>query len=54
VADVDQALAAALGQSTDFAISGDVYKIEPEKTEKPLTKPRVWTFEGYETKYVYP
>lgn len=54
IADVDKDLAGILdpaaGEATDFACQGRVYKIEPDRTARPVSEPYLWTVRGYWTK----
>jgi hypothetical protein len=54
IADVDGLLADTIDAdegdaATDFVINEKVFKIDPDKTERPLKEPMIWGIQGYDT-----
>lgn len=56
IADVDGTLSALLDgddRATEFAVSGRVHTIQPDKTDRPLIQPMVFTLRGVENGDTY-
>jgi hypothetical protein len=59
IADLDGTLATAIdgtdeiARTTDFAIGTNLYKLEPEHTERPLMEPKIWILRGFDTGKTY-
>jgi hypothetical protein len=57
IADVDGEMAELMqgeGRPKHFALEGHVFNLDEDRTFKPIAAPMLWTFEGNETREIYP
>jgi hypothetical protein len=40
-------------RTTHFAVSGLIYRVEPDQTLRPMTEPKIWELRGYQTADTY-